>query len=107
MAFRAKRQHSITKKGLGCCHFTVEDNKIHALPMLLLLLRKVLHVYNFVNSRYCFLDTSQVFSSTCISHLIMFLYFPTFQKILEEHQDRHLPMSYKQLTVMSHMDQLK
>ena len=40
--------------------------------------RKVVHVYNFVNNRYCFLDTSQIFSSTRVCCLIVFLYFPSF-----------------------------
>jgi hypothetical protein len=39
MAFRAKKKQSVIKKGLGG-YFTVKDIKIHALPMLLLILRK-------------------------------------------------------------------
>ena len=40
--FQSKEAAKYNKRGLGDCHFTVEDIKTQALPMLLLLLRKFL-----------------------------------------------------------------
>lgn len=40
--FQSKEAAKYNKKGLGDCHFTVEDIKTQALPMLLLLIRKFL-----------------------------------------------------------------